>query len=389
MDAATVILVLVIVTALAFDFTNGFHDTGNAMATSIATGALAPKVAVGLSAILNLVGAFLSVEVALTITNAVVDIQDPSGAPRADLLANGGQALLLIILAGLVGGIAWNLFTWLYGLPSSSSHALLGGLVGSTIAGLGFSGVKWTGEGDKLGGVVGKILLPAVLSPVIAIVVAAVGTWLVFKITEGVTERYRQRGFRWGQVGSASLVSLAHGTNDAQKTMGVITLALIANGNLSSESFEVPFWVVVSAATAIAAGTYTGGWRIIRTMGTRIIKMDSAQGFTAQGSGAAVILASSHFGFPLSTTHVIAGGVMGSGAGKRLSAVRWGVAGNMLTAWLVTLPAAAAVGAASYGFTQAFGGGAIGPLLLFALAAVLGLALFARRLRQGQPVPAT
>ena len=230
MTTATVILGLVVATALAFDFTNGFHDTGNAMATSIATGALRPKAAVLLSAVLNLVGAFLSVQVALTVTNAVVKIQDKSGAPSAALLADGGYALLLIVLAGLCGGIVWNLLTWLLGLPSSSSHALFGGLVGSAIAGLGLSGVNWVGDGSKLDGVVGKVIMPALLSPVIAVVVSTIGTWLIYKITAGVAQRFQEAGFRWGQIGSASLVSLAHGTNDAQKTMGVITLALVATG---------------------------------------------------------------------------------------------------------------------------------------------------------------
>jgi PiT family inorganic phosphate transporter len=377
-DAATVILVLVIVTALAFDFTNGFHDTGNAMATSIATGALKPRVAVGLSAILNLVGAFLSVEVALTITNAVVDIQDPSGAPRAELLADGGQALLLIILSGLVGGIVWNLFTWLYGLPSSSSHALLGGLVGSTIAGLGFTGVKWTGEGDKLGGVVGKILLPAVLSPVIAIAVAAVGTWLVFRITEGVTERYRQRGFRWGQVGSASLVSLAHGTNDAQKTMGVMTLALIAAGDWTDLS-AVPFWVKVTAATAIALGTWIGGWRIIRTLGKGLIEISPAQGMAAESSSAAVILSSSHLGFALSTTHVATGSILGSGVGRR-APVRWNVAGRMVAAWAITLPSAALGGAVTWFVANAIGG-ALGAIVVFLVLVAFAAWMWARARR--------
>jgi inorganic phosphate transporter, PiT family len=186
---------------------------------------------------------------------------------------------------------------------------------------------------------------------------------------------------------SGGLLALAHGTNDAQKTMGVITLALVANGNIAADNFHVPTWVIVSSATAIALGTYTGGWRIIRTMGTRIIKMDSAQGFSAQGAGAAVILASSHFGFPLSTTQVIAGGIMGSGAGKRLSAVRWGVAGNLVVAWVLTMPAAAAIGAACYGFTSIFGTGAAGPVVLSLLAIVLGLGIFARRQLRGDPVP--
>ena len=229
MTETTVVLILVVITALGFDFTNGFHDTANAMATSIATGALRPKVAVLLSAVLNLVGAFLSVEVALTVTNAVVKIQNPNGTPKADLTADGGTALLLIVLAGLIGGIVWNLLTWLLGLPSSSSHALFGGLVGSTIAGLGWAGVNWVGDGTKLDGVVGKVILPAVASPIIAGIVAAAGTWLIYKVTLGVVARFTDNGFRWGQIGSASLVSLAHGTNDAQKTMGVITLALIAS----------------------------------------------------------------------------------------------------------------------------------------------------------------
>ena len=362
MDAATVILVLVIVTALAFDFTNGFHDTGNAMATSIATGALKPKVAVGLSAILNLVGAFLSVEVALTVTNSVINIQDDSGAPRAELLADGGEALLLIILAGLVGGILWNLFTWLYGLPSSSSHALLGGLVGSALVGLGAAGVKWTGDGTKLGGVVGKILLPAMFSPLIAIVVAAVGTWLVFRITKGVVERYRQRGFRWGQVGSASLVSLAHGTNDAQKTMGVMTLALIAAGYWT-DTEAVPFWVKVTAATAIALGTWIGGWRIIRTLGKGLIDISPAQGMAAESSSAAVILSSSHLGFALSTTHVATGSILGSGVGRR-APVRWNVAGRMVAAWAITLPSAGLMGALTWLVANAIGG-ALGGIVVF------------------------
>ena len=234
MDAANITLVLVIVTALAFDFTNGFHDTANAMAASISTGALKPKVAVGLSAILNLVGAFLSVQVALTVTNAVINLQTKDGAPNPELLADGGEAVLLIILAGLAGGILWNLFTWLLGLPSSSSHALLGGLTGAGAAGLGWAGVKWNGDGTKLDGVVGKILLPSLISPIIAMTVAFTGCWLVHKVTESVMHRLEERYFRYGQVGSASLVSIAHGTNDAQKTMGVMTLALIASGHWTS-----------------------------------------------------------------------------------------------------------------------------------------------------------
>ena len=256
---ATVILALVVVVALAFDFTNGFHDTGNAMATSIATGALAPRVAVALSAVLNLVGAFLSVEVALTVTNAVVRIQDKTGAPDPALLADHGYGLLLIVLGGLVGGIVWNLLTWLLGLPSSSSHALFGGLVGAALAGLGMSGVNWAGDGSKLDGVLGKVVMPALLSPLVAVAVAAVGTWLIYRVTEGVANRFKEKGFRWGQIGSASLVSLAHGTNDAQKTMGIITALMVGTGvgsvAMKNGNPVVPEWVALAAYTAIAFGT--------------------------------------------------------------------------------------------------------------------------------------
>lgn len=269
-----ILLALVVITALAFDFTNGFHDTANAMATSIATKALTPKAAVTLCAILNLVGAFLSVEVAITVTNAVIRIQNPDGTPRPELMADGGHGLLLILMAGLAGAIVWNILTWLWGLPSSSSHALFGGLIGSTIASLGFAGVKWIGEGYKLDGVVGKVVLPGLFSPVIAGIVAMVGTRLVFKITEGVAARYQESGFRWGQIGTASLLSLSHGTNDAQKTMGVITLALIATGSWNSTT-DIPLWVKFACAIAIAAGTYFGGWRIIRTMGKGLVEISS------------------------------------------------------------------------------------------------------------------
>jgi PiT family inorganic phosphate transporter len=365
-----VILALVIVTALAFDFTNGFHDTANAMATSIATKALRPKTAVALSGILNLVGAFLSVEVALTVTNAVVKIQDKTGAPNAELLGNGGFDLLLIVLAGLVGGIVWNLLTWLLGLPSSSSHALFGGLIGATIAGLGFNGVNWNGDGSKLDGVVGKVLLPAVMSPVIAGLVAAAGTWLVYKVSAGVAKRFADSGFRWGQIGSASLVSLAHGTNDAQKTMGVITLALIAAGKWT-DTTAVPFWVKAACAVAIALGTYLGGWRIIRILGKGLVDIAPPQGTAAQSSSAAVILASSHLGFALSTTHVATGSILGSGVGRPGAEVRWKVAGRMIAAWLITLPAAAIVGALTWWIGHLIGGLA-GALAVFVV--LLGLA---------------
>ncbi|MFT3969872.1 MAG: inorganic phosphate transporter [Micropruina sp.] len=369
MTIELLLLILVIGTAIAFDFTNGFHDTGNAMATSIATGALKPKTAVGLSAVLNLVGAFLSVEVALTVTNAVVRLQSSNGAPNPELLANNGHELLMIVFCGLIGGILWNLLTWLLGLPSSSSHALFGGLIGSTAAALGLGGVNWMGDGTKLDGVVGKVILPAFASPVVAALVATIGTWLVYKITTGVAERYAEGGFRWGQIGTASLVSLAHGTNDAQKTMGVITLALIAYG-VQTDTTTVPLWVKFACAIAIAAGTYTGGWRIIRTLGKGLVEISSPQGMAAEASSAAVILTSSHLGFALSTTHVATGSILGSGLGKRGADVRWGVAMRMVLAWFITLPAAGIVGAVCFWIGNGLGGYA-GPLLVFAL--LLGL----------------
>jgi PiT family inorganic phosphate transporter len=363
------ILVLVVVTALGFDFTNGFHDTGNAMATSIATGALSPRVAVLLSAVLNLVGAFLSIEVALTVTNAVVNIQDSSGAPKAEFLVDGGAPLLLIVLAGLVGGIVWNLLTWLLGLPSSSSHALFGGLIGAAIAGLGWHGVNWAGDGSELDGVVGKVLLPALMSPVIAALVAGIGTWLIYRITKGIAERFTETGFRWGQIGTASLVSLAHGTNDAQKTMGVITLALLASGHWD-DTGSIPVWVKVACAVAIASGTWLGGWRIIRTLGKGLVEIESPQGFAAEASSAAVILASTHLGFALSTTHVATGSILGTGLGRPGAEVRWPIALRMLVGWIVTLPAAALVGALMWWLADLVGG-APGAVLDFAVLAVL------------------
>ena len=350
-----VVLGMVILTSLAFDFTNGFHDTANAMATSIATGALKPKTAVALSAVLNLVGAFLSVQVALTVTNSVIRIQDSTGAPNAALTANGGSALLLIVLAGLVGAILWNLLTWLLGLPSSSSHALFGGLIGATIAGLGFSAVKWVGTDTKLDGVVGKVILPALMSPVIAAVVAMTGTWLIYKLTATVAERFKNDGFRWGQIGSASLVSLAHGMNDAQKTMGIITLALIASGQWH-DLHTIPVWVKVACATAIALGTFIGGWRIIRTLGKGLVEIDSPQGMAAESASAATIIISSHLGFALSTTHVATGSIIGTGLGRKGAQVRWGVALRMIVAWLITLPSAALVGAVTWAIGNVIGG---------------------------------
>jgi PiT family inorganic phosphate transporter len=327
------VLVLVVITALAFDFTNGFHDTGNAMATSIATGALGPRTAVAISGVLNFVGAFLSLAVAATIASGLVDTK---------------VITLTVVAAGLAGGIIWNLVTWLFGIPSSSSHALIGGVIGSTIAASGGSAVLWKG-------LVSKVVLPAVFSPIIAALVAAVGTYLLYRITRSLTEGSRKHGFRIGQIGSACMVSLAHGTNDAQKTMGVITLALIANGTLAAKS-NAPIWVIVACALAISVGTYLGGWRVIRTLGKGLVEIESPQGMAAESASAAIILLSSSFGYSLSTTHVATGSIIGTGLGKKGAEVRWSVAGRMATAWVFTLPSAGIVGAIAYYIAHGIGG---------------------------------
>ncbi|HET7431844.1 MAG TPA: inorganic phosphate transporter [Nocardioides sp.] len=381
MSAQLLTVILVVVVALGFDFTNGFHDTGNSMATSIATGALKPKTAVALSAVLNLVGAFLSVEVAVTVTNAVVNIQDSDGNPVPSLTADHGSALLMIILAGLIGGILWNVATWLLGLPSSSSHALFGGLIGATVAGIGWSGVNWTGDSTKLDGILGKVVLPAVASPLIAAVVSMIATWVIFKVTARIGDGLNGHGFRVGQIGTASLMSLAHGTNDAQKTMGVITLALIGYGSWSDPT-AIPLWVKVACAAAIALGTYLGGWRIIRTLGKGLVEIEPRQGMAAQGSAAAVILASSQLGFALSTTHVATGAILGSGIGKPGAAVRWAVARRMVVAWMITLPMAGVVGAATWYLGDLFGGGILGALVMVVVLVVLAGWMFNRSRRE-------
>jgi phosphate/sulfate permease len=351
-DIQLFLLIIVVITALAFDFTNGFHDTGNAMATSIASGALKPKAAVTLSAVLNLVGAFLSTAVAATIAKGLIDSH---------------IVTLELVFAGLVGGIVWNLLTWLLGIPSSSSHALVGGIVGATIAAVGGHGVIWKG-------IVSKVIVPAIIAAILAIVVGAIATWLVYRITRGVPERRTEAGFRYGQWGSASLVSLAHGTNDAQKTMGVIFLALMTYGSVSKTAAMPPLWVIVACAIAMALGTYLGGWRIIRTLGKGLVEIKSPQGMAAESSSAAVILLSAHFGYALSTTQVCTGSVLGSGLGKPGGEVRWAVAGRMVVAWLVTLPLAGLVGSVTYWIVHLIGGypGAIiGFGLLVAVSAVI------------------
>ncbi|MCA1217444.1 inorganic phosphate transporter [Streptomyces sp. 8L] len=346
MDHITFLVAAVIVTALAFDFTNGFHDTANAMAASIATGALRPKVAVLISGVLNLVGAFVSTEVARTISGGIVE----------DSLVTPGM-----IFAGLIGAIIWNLATWLLGLPSSSSHALFGGLIGAVWVGAGQHGVHF-------GQVVQKIIIPALASPLVAGLGAMFATYLAYRITRRGASGAVDRGFRIGQIASASLVSLAHGTNDAQKTMGVITLTLISAGALGPDAGP-PVWVITCAGLAIGLGTYIGGWRIIRTMGKGLTDIKSPQGFAAEAASTTVILTSAHLGFALSTTQVCSGGILGAGLGRRLAEVRWGVAGRMAAAWCITLPAAASVGAVAAGVVVH--GGTAGTIVIALVAAAV------------------
>jgi PiT family inorganic phosphate transporter len=321
---ASLIVVVVVVTALVFDFTNGFHDTANAMATSIATGALRPKTAVALAGCLNVLGAFLSVQVAKTISGGLVD----------ETLVSP-----VVIFAGLTGAIVWNLVTWLLGLPSSSSHALFGGLIGAAWVAGGADAINFST-------VVNKVILPAAISPVLAALIALTATYLAFRVTTRAEPGGTARGFKLSQTVSASMVALAHGTNDAQKTMGVITLTLITAGMLPAGSAP-PFWVILAAGTAIGLGTYTGGWRIIRTLGRRMSDIQPIQGFTAETTSAAVILTSTHLGLPLSTTQVCTGSILGSAAGRRLASVHWGIAGRIALAWAFTLPSAAVVGGAA------------------------------------------
>ena len=321
MNTDLLIVVLVVITALGFDFTNGFHDSANAMATSVATGALKPKVAVLIAAVLNVAGALLSTEVAKTISGGIV---------------NDAKVTPVMIFAGLVGAILWNLMTWLVGLPSSSSHALFGGLIGAVIVGAGLSAVN-------IGTVLSKIILPAVMAPLVAGAAAAGATYLAYKFVRKPEEGAGASGFRHGQTVSASLVALAHGTSDGQKTMGVITLVLITAGYQATGSGPV-LWVILSAGLAMGLGTYSGGWRIMRTMGKGVVDVKAPQGFAAETASSVAILASSHLGFALSTTQVCSGSIVGSGMGKRLAEVRWTKARKMAYAWILTLPAAAIVG---------------------------------------------
>jgi PiT family inorganic phosphate transporter len=315
------LLVITIVVALFFDFTNGFHDTANAVATSVSTRALSPRLAVLIAAVANLAGAFATTAVAKTVGKGIID--PALATPKT-------------VLAAVSGAIVWNLLTWWLGLPSSSSHALIGGLVGAALVQSGEAGVQWHG-------LVHNVLIPAIWAPAIAFAAAFAFLLLIYWIFQWLTPGMANRSFRVGQLASGTWVAFTHGANDAQKTMGVIALALFAHGSIST--FYIPNWVKVAAGVSIAAGTYAGGWRIMRTLGQRVFQMDPPAGFAAQATAGAVIWASTRAGYPLSTTHVVSGAVIGVGATKRLSAVRWGVAGNIVTAWVLTIPAAAAVAA--------------------------------------------
>lgn len=323
MDLAAVIVIVVV--ALAFDFTNGFHDAANAIATSVSTRALTPRIALAMAAIMNLIGAHLGTEVAKTVGSGIIDT--PTG--------RGG---LLVVFAALIGAIVWNLITWRLGLPTSSSHALLGGLIGAALAAT--TGVRWTG-------VLNKVVIPMLVSPVVGFVGAyllMVGILWVFRHTQ---PRATNRRFKLAQTVSAAAMGLGHGLQDAQKTMGVIVLALVTVGY--QDSFTVPEWVVFSVALAMAAGTYAGGWRVIRTLGRRIVHLDPPRGFAAEATASAVLYTTAFvWKAPISTTQTITSAIMGSGATRSFTAVRWGVARNIVLAWLCTLPGAAAVAAGVY-----------------------------------------
>jgi inorganic phosphate transporter, PiT family len=317
----TFLLGAVIVVGLAFDFTNGFHDTANYVATWVGTRAVTPRLAVAISAAANLAGAFVTTAVAKTVGKGII---------------NTGLATEKTVLAALLGAIAWNLLTWWQGLPSSSTHALIGGLVGAALVQSGSRGVQWHGIWEK-------VALPALASPVIGFAAAFLLMVIIYRVFFGLSPGVAHRGFRLGQLLSGTWVAFTHGANDAQKTMGVIALALYTNGSISH--FYVPTWVKIAAGLTIAAGTYAGGWRIIGTLGQRIYKLQPEDGFAAQVAAGTTLWVGTRYGFPISTTHVVTGSVMGAGATRRFSAVRWGVAGNIVFAWVLTLPAAGLVAA--------------------------------------------
>ncbi|WP_138733223.1 inorganic phosphate transporter [Modestobacter excelsi] len=333
MDGALLALVVIVVVALAFDYTNGFHDAANAIAVAVSTKALTPRAALGLAAVMNLIGALISTKVAATVGSGIID--PPTGG--------GG---LQVVFAALIGAIVWNLITWYFGLPSSSSHALIGGLVGAALAAA--ESVKWLG-------IVDKVVIPMVLSPLIGFGLGYLFMLAILWSFRRANAHKAHRGFRYAQIVSSATMAFGHGTQDAQKTMGIITLALVTSGEL--DDFDVPLWVILASALAISAGTYAGGFRIMRTLGRRIIQLTPAGGFAAQTVASSVLIATATvFAVPVSTTHITTASIMGVGATRRLSAVRWGVAGNIVVAWVVTLPAAGAVAAVAYFVTHAIVG---------------------------------
>jgi phosphate/sulfate permease len=334
-SAMDVGLIAVVLIALAFDYTNGFHDAANAIATAVSTRALTPRVALGLAAVANLAGALVSTEVAKTVGKGILD--------PAQLKSSSG---MVVVFAALFGAITWNLVTWYFGLPSSSSHALIGGLIGAGLA--AGDSVQWQGVYDK-------VLVPMVVSPLVGFALGAVLMLLILWLFRRVAPRKVNRGFRTAQIASSASMAYGHGLQDAQKTMGVIALALVVSGHLG-ENDPIPLWVILSAATAISLGTYSGGWRIMRTLGRRVIKMDPAAGFASQTVASGVLFATASYGLPVSTTHVITSSVMGVGATRRLSAVKWGVAGNIVVAWVLTIPAAALVAGIFYRLAHLFVG---------------------------------
>jgi PiT family inorganic phosphate transporter len=318
-------IIVVIITAMGFNYTNGFHDAANAIATSVSTRALTPRVALAMAAVFNLLGSFLGAKVAKTVGSGIIELPE-------------GKSSLVVVFAALVGAIAWNLLTWYFGLPSSSSHALIGGLVGSALA--AGTTVLWHG-------VVDKVLIPMVLSPVVGLVLGYLVMVAILWLFRRASPARVTRGFRAGQSVSAAAMSLGHGMQDAAKTMGVVVLALTVGGYHTGDS--IPLWVYFLTAATLAAGTYAGGWRIMRTLGRRIIELDPPHGFAAESTASSVLfVAAIGYGVPISTTHTITSAIMGVGATKRLSAVRWGVAGNIVTAWIFTMPGAGLVAAASW-----------------------------------------
>jgi inorganic phosphate transporter, PiT family len=364
MDSELALLIVVVALALAFDFTNGFHDAANAIATSVSTRALSPRQAVAMAAVLNFAGAFVSLEVAASVATGIVE---------------SGEVTTTVLACGLIGSIVWNVTTWWFGLPTSSSHALIGGMVGAVASATAFGGIKWDG-------LIEKVLIPSAAAPVVGFLLAGLLGIAIAWIVHRYSQSRVNRVFRVLQVGSAGFMAFTHGTNDAQKTMGLIALALIAYGSIDADNFHVPVWVIASAAAAMAAGTYTGGWRIIRTLGSRVVKLQPPQGFAAEGAAASVLFFTGQVGFPVSTTHTISGAIMGAGASRRVSAVRWGIVSSIVAAWAITIPAAGSVGALCYGISQLPAGGVLLALLAGAVT-VLAAGRWRARRAEVSPSP--